>query len=203
VAKDKGPWKDDVLRRLAKKRVPLPVVVTELTHAQLRLRMRNFLLIFVGGEFAALAIMFALMGMLPGFIDREKFTSFDSSTEWTFAAFLFGLPLLSALLIWWIAGGRIRRRPDEPDHPWRFDVTTERMEVTSAQNRTLAGPWAQWLYRGYGYVTVKHSRIPISLHVACDEAEITIEFSRFRRREATQLFRAVLQCLAAVGHTDR
>ena len=45
--------------------------------------------------------------------------------------------------------------------------------------------------------------IPISLQVACEGTAIVIELSRFRRREATQLMRGVLQGLASAGHTDR
>lgn len=203
MAKDKGPWKDDVVRRLAKKPVAFPLEVAELEHAALIRRTRNFLLIFIGVEFAALAVLFAAMGMLPGFMDYERFTEVDPDAELWLAAILFGAPLFSALLIRWGIGRRIRRRPDEADHPWRFRLTAEGMEVTSAQNRTLAGPWAKWTYRGYGYITIKNSRIPISLHVANGESEIAVEFSRFRRRDATRLIRGVLQGLASAGNTDR
>ena len=201
--KDRGPWKDDVVRRLAKKQVALPIEVAELDHATLMRRTNRLLLILIGVEFAALAILFAIMGLLPGFIDRERFTEIPSDIEWTMAAILFGVPLFSGLLIRWLIHGRIRRRKDEADHPWRFRLTAEGMEVTSTQHRTLAGPWAKWTYRGYGYLSIKGSRIPISLHVACEDTEITIEFSRFRRREATQIMRAALQGLASAGNTDR
>lgn len=202
MAKDEGPWKDNVVRRLAKKQVAFPIEVAELDHATLMRRTRNFLLIFMGVEFAALAIVFAVMGMLPGFMDYARFTEVDPDAELWLAAVLFGAPLLSALLVRLMIGRRIRRRPDEADHPWRFQLTAEGMEVTSAQNRTLAGAWAKWTYRGYGYITIKSSRIPISLHVACDGTDIEIELSRFRRREAIQITRGVLQGLASAGNTD-
>jgi hypothetical protein len=203
ASKDRGPWKDDVVRRLAKKQVALPIEVVELDHATLLRRTRDFLLIFMGVEFAALAILFAVIGVLPGFMDYAQFTEVDPHAELWLAAFLFGAPLFSGLLVRWLIGRRIRRRPDEADHPWRFRLTAEAMEVTSAQNRTLAGPWAKWTYRGYGYITIKTSRIPISLHVACEDTEISVEFSRFRRREATRIMRGVLQGLASAGNTDR
>jgi len=203
MAQPEGPWKDDVVRRLAKKQVAFPLEVAELEHGALVRRLRCFILISMGVAFAALAILFAAMGMLPGFFDYSRFTAVEPDAELTLAGILFGAPVLTGLLIWWIVYRRFRRRPDEADHPWRFRLDAGGMEVASAQNQVLAGPWATWSYRGYGYVTIKSSRVPISLHVACGESEITIEFSRFRRREATQLIRGVLQGLAGAGNTDR
>lgn len=203
MAKDKGPWKDDVLRRLAKRQVAFPLEVAELEHGALVRRMRRFLLIIVGVEFVALAVLFAVMGVLPGFVDHSRVTGVDSDTELTLAGVLFGAPLLTWLLAWWFIQPRIRRRPDEADHPWRFRLDAGGMAVASAQDRRLAGPWAEWTYRGYGYITVKSSRIPTALHVGCGEDQVTIEFTRFRRRDATQIIRGLLQGLASAGNTDR
>ncbi|HKY94037.1 MAG TPA: hypothetical protein VJL84_01975 [Kiloniellales bacterium] len=203
MAKDSGPWKDGALRRLAKKPVALPVEVAELDHATLIRRTNRLILILVSAEFVAFAILFAVVGVLPGFVDQSRFTEIDPQAELWLAAILFGVPLLTGLLIRWLIHARIRRRPDEADHPWRFRVTADGMEVASAQDRHLAGPWANWTWRGYSYLLVKGSRIPTALHLACEDTGIVIEFSRFRRREATQIIRAVLQGLASVGHTDR
>jgi len=200
---DEGPWQDDDLRRLARKKIAFPLDVSALSHAELIRRLRRFLLIFAGAEFAALAILFATMGVLPGFIDRSTQSAIDGDAELTFLALLFGLPLASALLVWLVVHRRYRRRPDEADHPWRFRLSADGMEVTTAQDRRLAGPWSAWTYRGYRYVTIKHSRVPIALHVACEGTEIAIEFFRFRRREATQIIRGVLQGLESAGNTDR
>lgn len=199
---DRGPWQDDVLRRLAKKKVPLPADVTELTHEALLRKTRRFILILVAVEMVALGTIFAFAGIFPGFVDEARI-GFDAEAELWVTAILIGLPVGSGLLVRWLIGGRIRRRPDEGDHPWRFLVTGEGMDVTTAGGRRLAGPWPSWTYRGYRYITVKHSRIPIGLTVACDDTEIAIEFSRFTRRDATALMRAVMQGLESIGHTDR
>jgi hypothetical protein len=198
---DRGAWKDDVLRRLARKRVPLPVDVTELTHAALRRRTRRIILITVGIEFAALAILLAAFGIFPGFVDESRI-GFDAEAELWLAAALIGLPVGCGLLVRWLIGPRIRRRPDEADHPWRFLVTAEGMDVTTAGGRRLAGPWSRWTYRGYRYLVMKHNRIPTGLTVACDDTEIFLELSRFSRRDALALVRGVLQGLESAGHTD-
>lgn len=201
--KDRGPWQDPILRRLAKKQVTLPVEVTELTHAELRRKTNRLILVMIGLEFAVFAILFAVMGIFPGFVDETRFTALDANAEFWLAVVLLSLPLGTGLLVRWLIGPRIRRRPDEADHPWRFRLTAEGMEVATPNDRRLAGSWPSWTYRGYRYLSVKGNRIPIGLVVACDGTEIAIEFSRFRRRESATLIRGVLQGLASAGNTDR
>ena len=197
MAEDTGPWTDDVLRRLARKRVALPVVVAELENDELRRRGNRVVLGIMGLEVLVLGILLAAMGVFPGAGDAGP------EAELWLAVILLAVPLLTGLLLRFILRTRDRRRPDEADHPWRFHVTAEGMEVLSAQGRRLAGPWSSWTYRSHGIEGVRQGCMAVSLQLACEGDEISIEFSRFRRSDAMQLVPGVLQGLARVGHTDR
>lgn len=197
------PWQDWNLHRLAKPAVSLPLALSELHHSALKRKVKLFFLVSMASIFVIFAVLFAVLGIFPGFIDREAHPSFDANAELTLLAVLVGLPIFTGLLILLLIHGRFRRRQDEDDHPWRFVATRDGLEVTSAGGRKLAGPWSEWRYAGYRYMRVKTSRVPTSLVVILGNDPVEIEFSRFRRRDAGQLAAAVLQGLAAAGRTDR
>jgi hypothetical protein len=202
MAKDKGPWKDAALRSLARRPVALPLDVSELTHAALRRRLWRVLGILTGGEFIALALLFAILGVLPGFIDRGSFGSLEPGAETALLGVLFGVPLVSALVIYVLVHRRVRRRPDEDDHPWRFQATESGLTVGGAGGWQRRAGWSAWRYAGYDYILVKMNRIPTGLRIALDGREIEIELSRFRRREAFALAAAVLREMGRAGQSD-
>lgn len=202
MAKDKGPWTDSALRSLVRRRVTLPLDVSELSHAALWRRLWRMLGLLFGGEFVVLALLFAFMGVLPGFMDRESFSSIEPGTETALLGVLFGAPLLSALLILFVAQRRIRRRPDEADHPWRFQATAAGLTVGGAGGWQRHAGWSEWRYAGYNFILVKTNRIPVALRIALEGHEIAIELSRFRRRDAFALAAAVLQQLGRAGQSD-
>lgn len=203
MAKPKGPWSDYVLRGLAKRRVTLPLDISELTYAAQRRRLWRFLLVMLAIEFLVFVALFAALGVLPGFIDRAAFSSLDAEAENVLLAVLFGAPLLTGVLVLFILLPRLRRRADEAEHPWRFQVLPQALTVTSAGGRRWSGGWADWRYLGYRFTQIKLNRIPIALHLGLGEQELRIEFARFRRREIGQLAAALLQGLAAAGQSDR
>jgi hypothetical protein len=196
-------WEDRNVQRLAKPAVAWPVEVVEFEHRALRRRTNRLILIVMALAFVALGTIFALAGIFPGLVDEERVTVTDERAQAWLAAILFGLPFATGLLVRWLIQPRIRRRPDEADHPWRFQATRESLRVDTAGGRFLEGPWSRWRYAGYRYALVKNNRIPTALVIACEGEEIGIEFSRFPRRAAGQLAAAVLQGLASAGHGDR
>lgn len=200
--KAKGPWSDYVLRGLAKRRVEVPLRVTELTHAAVIRRFWRMLAGLMAGSFGALALLFAALGLLPGFIDRARYAAVESGVETTLLAVLFGTPLLIGILVFAVARPRVRPRPDEADHPWHFQATAEGLSVTSAGGRRWQGAWGDWRYAGYRYIQIKMNRVPVALAIARDGQEITVEFARFRRREALALAAAILRGLASAGQGD-
>jgi len=198
MAKDQGPWRDGALRALAKRAVALPFAASELTHGQLRRKLKIVLLTLGLFAFALFAITFAAMGILPGFISSPGFVG----DTWMLAAVLLGVPLGAVLLAWLLVQGRVRRRADEADHPWSFTATQEGLAVTTAGGRRHAGPWSAWRYAGYRYITVKHSRIPTALEVELEGTRLAVEFSRFGRRAGGRLAAALLRGLASAGQRD-
>jgi hypothetical protein len=202
MAKQTSAWEDRSLRSLARRQVALPVEAVELTQDALRRRANRLVLIMAAAEFVALATIFAVAGIFPGFIDHDRITVEGDAELWLVGV-LIGLPAGSALLVRWLVQSRIRARPDEADHPWRFLATREGLSVTNAGNGRLEGPWSDWTYAGYRYISVKHNRIPTGIKIACQGTVIFLELSRFRRRVALDLIRAVMQGLESVGHTDR
>ncbi len=203
MAKAKSPWDDSSLRALARRRVTLPLEIAELSHAAVKHKLKRFLIITMAAEFVGLGILFAALGVFPGFIDRDAFTSVDPGAETALLAVLLGVPLFTAGLVLLLIHRRVRRRPDEQDHPWRFQVTTEGLTLSTAQGQRFAGPWATWYYDGYSYMQIKMNRFPIGLSIAREGRSFAIEFSRFRRRDSAVLCAAVLQGLVTAGHTDR
>jgi len=203
MAREEGPWQDSILHRLAKPAVALPLQVSELRHDELKRKVKRFVLAATAITFLVFALLFAVLGIFPGFIDRDALTSFDDNAELTLLALLFGLPIGTGLLVLLLIHGRFRRRKDEDDHPWRFAVTRDGLEVVSAGGNRLVGAWAEWQFAGYRYLSLKGNRMPTGLEVAQGGDRVEIEFSRFRRRDAGQLAAAVLQGLASAGRTDR
>ena len=198
MAKDEGPWRDSALRALAKRPVPLPFTASEVTHDQLRRKFRRVLLALGLFAFVLFVIIFAAAGIFPAFITSPDF----AGDAWDLAAVLFGVPLGTVLLVWLLVRGRVRRRADEADHPWRFTATPEGLTVDTAGGRRFAGPWSAWRYAGYRYLTLKGSRIPTGLEIALGGTTLAVEFSRFGRRAAGQLAAALLRGLASAGQRD-
>jgi len=196
--KDRGPWQDSTLRALAKRQVALPLTASELTHAQLRRKLRIVLLALGGFTFVLFAIIFAAAGILPGFVTSPGFVG----DQWDLAAVLFGVPLGAVLLVWLLVHGRVKRRPDESDHPWSFTASHEGLVVSTAGGRRYEGPWSAWRYAGYRYMTLKGSRIPTGLDLEQGTTRFEVIFSRFGRRAAGLLAAALLQGLARAGQRD-
>lgn len=202
MAQDKGPWTNSALRGLARRRVTLPLDVSELTQAELRRQLWRVLGLLAGGEFVALALLFAILGVLPGFVDRTEFSSIEPGAETALLGVLFGVPLFSALLVFFVVQRRIRRRPDEDDHPWRFQATEAGLRVGGASGWQRQATWSEWRYAGYNYALVKTNRVITGLRIALEGREIEIELSRFRRRAGFDLAAAALQGMGRAGQGD-
>lgn len=198
MAKDTGPWRDPALRALARRPVALPFQASELTHGQLRRKLRVLLLALFVIAFALFGALFAAVGIFPGFVTSPGFVG----DQWDLVAVLFGVPLGAVLLVWLLVRGRVRRRPDEADRPWSFTATTEGLSVATAAGRRYAGPWSAWRYAGYRYLSIKGSRVPTGLELELGGTLLAVEFSRFGRRDAGRLAAALLRGLASAGQRD-